>query len=144
MSGPPPDESEHADREPSEVGGEHERWLAEADAELVVIEVLLGDSRVPTRIVCFHAHLAAEKALKAAVVRRSVTLQRTHDLARLLQLLPAGDADLFERADLIVLNPWSIAGRYPADIADPDEDEVDHIAAAARRAVAAANVICGR
>ena len=43
MSGPPPEESDLADREPSEVGGEHERWLAEAEAELVVIEVLRGD-----------------------------------------------------------------------------------------------------
>lgn len=147
MSAPPPDEAEPSTPETADAAGqsdEHERWLDEAEAELVVIAVLRGDARVPARVVCFHAHLAAEKALKATVVRRSVTLQRTHDLARLLQLLPVEDADRFELADLILLNPWSIAGRYPADIDDPDGDELDLIAAAAGRTVVVAMVICGR
>ena len=146
MSDPPPDDSDPLSREaaePAGTSGEYRRWLEEAEAELVVIEVLGGDPRVPRRIVCFHAHLAAEKALKAAVVLRAVTLQRTHDLARLLQLLPPADAELFERADLIVLNPWSIAGRYPADLDDPGRDELGVIVEAARRTVAIARGLDG-
>lgn len=147
MSDPPPDETERPTPGASKSAGqseEYQRWLTEAEAELVVIDVLRTDSRVPARVVCFHAHLAAEKALKAVVILRSVTLQRTHDLARLLQLLPFADAERFERVDLVLLNPWSIAGRYPADIDDPDDAEVDLIAAAARNTVIAALVICGR
>jgi HEPN domain-containing protein len=124
MSEPSPDEVEEA-----------RRWLGEAEEELVVVEVLLADKRSPVRAACFHAHLAAEKALKALVIFRAVPLPKSHDLARLLQLLPPADASQLVRSDLVRLSPWTIEGRYPADLTEPSDDEVRSLAAASKQVV---------
>jgi HEPN domain-containing protein len=124
MSEPSPDEVAEA-----------RRWLGEAEEELVVVEVLLADKRSPVRAACFHAHLAAEKALKALVIFRAVPLPKSHDLARLLQLLPPADASQLVRSDLVRLSPWTIEGRYPADLTEPSDDEVRSLAAASKQVV---------
>jgi len=130
MSEPSPDEVAEA-----------RRWLGEAEDKLVVVEVLLADERSPVRAACFHAHLAAEKALKALIIFRAVALPKSHDLARLLQLLqllPAADAAQLVRGDLVRLSPWTIEGRYPADLTEPSDDEVRSLAAAAKQVVGTA------
>ena len=93
-----------SDPSPDEVA-EARRWLGEADEELIAVEVLLADARSPVRAACFDAHLAAEKALKALVIFRAVPLPKSHDLARLLQLLPSADASQLVRSDLVSLSP---------------------------------------
>ena len=123
-----------SDPSPDEVA-EARRWLGEAEEELVVVEVLLADKRSPVRAACFHAHLAAEKALKALVIFRAVPLPKSHDLARLLQLLPPADASQLVRSDLVRLSPWTIEGRYPADLTEPSDDEVRSLAAASQQVV---------
>jgi HEPN domain-containing protein len=100
-----------------------------------VVEVLLADKRSPVRAACFHAHLAAEKALKALVIFRAVPLPKSHDLARLLQLLPPADASQLVTSDLVGLSAWTIEGRYPADLTEPSDDEVQSLAAASQRVV---------
>lgn len=124
MSEPSPDEVAEA-----------RRWLGEAEEELVVVEVLLSDKRSPARAACFHAHLAAEKAMKALVIFRAVPLPKSHDLARLLQLLPPADASRLVRSDLVRLSPWTIEGRYRADLTEPSDDEVRSLAAASKQVV---------
>ena len=123
-----------SDPSPDEVA-EARRWLGEAEEELVVVEVLLADKRSPVRAACFHAHLAAEKAMKALVIFRAVPLPKSHDLARLLQLLPPADASRLVRSDLVRLSPWTIEGRYPADLTEPSDDEVRSLAAASKQVV---------
>jgi HEPN domain-containing protein len=120
---------------------EAQRWLGEADDELTVVDVLRADSRIPHRATCVHAHLAAEKALKSVVIFRSIPLPRTHDLVRLLQLCPLEDAKLFEANDLTELNPWTIEGRYPADLEEPSNEQLAVLAASAHRIVASARSI---
>jgi HEPN domain-containing protein len=122
---------------PPEPADEARRWLGEAHEELTVAEVLSADVRLPARAACFHAHLAAEKALKALLLKRKVTLKRSHDLALLAGMLDADDMALFAVDDLAALNPWTIVGRYPADLADSASAEVKELVAAARRVVAA-------
>ena len=58
MTEPPPDL----------VAAEARRWLGEADEELRIARYLSEDDTLPARAACFHAHLAAEKALKAALI----------------------------------------------------------------------------
>ncbi len=130
MSEPSPDEIAEA-----------RRWLAEADEELVVVDVLLANDRVPVRAACFHAHLAAEKALKALVIFRAVPVPKAHDLARLLQMLPAADGNRFAKSELADLNPWTVEGRYPADLSEPTDAEVGALGAAAHRVVEAARTV---
>lgn len=114
---------------------EARRWLGEARNELLVAVVLVEDERVPPRAACFHAHLAAEKAMKALIIFREIVLAKSHDLARLIQLLPRDDRVLFDVDDLEELNPWTIEGRYPADLSDPSTTAVVDLVACARRVV---------
>jgi hypothetical protein len=55
-----------------------------------------------------HAHLSAEKAIKAALINED---------------------------DLELLNPWAVQGRYPADLGDITTDRVTAVVAAAARVV---------
>ena len=43
------------------------------------------------------------------------------------------DQARFDPADLELLNPWTIEGRYPADLPDVDDVVLDETLAAAKR-----------
>src|SRR6056297_3096722 len=109
------------------------RWLQEASEELRAAEVIAGHDELPDRVAGFHAHLAAEKALKAALIRLGVEVPRIHDLVGLHRLLPESDQTRFDVGDLEVLNPWTIEGRYPAELLDADRSMIEESLAAARR-----------
>lgn len=114
-------------------------WLREAGEELRAAEVVAAHDELPDRVAGFHAHLAAEKALKAVLIRVGVEVPRIHDLVGLHRLLPASVQDRFGASDLEVLNPWMIEGRYPADLPDSDRSLIEETLAAARRVVDAAS-----
>lgn len=86
---------------------------------------------VPDRVPGFHAHLAAKKAFKSLRIQLGIEAPRVHDLVR-LQRVGAGS---FPPADLEVLNPWTIEGRYPADPAEVDDSVLEGTPAAARRVI---------
>lgn len=112
---------------------EADRWEREAREDLRTAEVIAAHDELPDRAAGFHAHLAAEKALKALLIRRRIPAPRIHDLIELRAMLESDDADAFDLPALELLNPWTIEGRYPADL--PDDAEVDEVLAAARRVV---------
>lgn len=68
-----------------------EGWQSEASEELRAAEVMAEHAEIADRVAGFHAHLAAEKALKALLIRRGVEMPRIHDLIGLSRLLPEGD-----------------------------------------------------
>lgn len=119
---------------------EADRWEREAREKLRAAQVVAEHDEVPDRVAGFHAHLAAEKAMKALLIRRSVVLRRIHDLVELQRLLPSDDGDQFDLADLELLNPWAIDGRYPADIGDALAGEIASAVEAAGRIVEIARV----
>lgn len=114
---------------------EAERWLEEAGQELAVATLIASAPELPGRVVCFHAHLAAEKALKALQIRRGILVRKVHNLVELLRELPANDQGRFEHNDLNLLNPWTIDGRYPADQGEVDERLAIEVLEAAKRVV---------
>ncbi len=114
------------------------RWLQEAQEELRVARYLSEAEELPARAACFHAHLAAEKALKALVLRNGSAIPRVHDLVALERMLPADLRSLVDPDDLDLLNPWAMQGRYPADLAEVPGKRVADIVQAASRMVAAA------
>lgn len=121
-----------------DVGSEISRWRREASEELRTAEVVADHDDLPARVAGFHAHLAAEKAIKSLLLRRFVTMPRMHDLLALQRLLPLDDQARFDGDDLELLNPWTTEGRYPADIADLTGDEPAGVLNAAHRVVRAA------
>lgn len=116
------------------------RWLREAGEELCAAVVIAEHAEVPDRVAGFHAHLGAEKALKSLLVLRGVEVPRSHDLVGLGRLLPEEDQDRFDAQDLELLNPWTIDGRYPADLPEGDDAELEAVLTAASRVVTAASV----
>ncbi len=113
-------------------------WMRQADEELRAARHLAGEAGVPDRIAAFHAHLAAEKALKALTILRAVPVRKVHELAALAAVLPAADTARMEQTDFDLLEPWNIEGRYPADLPDQEPPDVVRLIAAAERVVAAA------
>ncbi len=124
MSDPSPDELVEA-----------ERWLEEAGEELAVATLIASAPELPRRVVCFHAHLAAEKALKALQIRRGILVRKVHNLVELVRELPANDRRRFDHNDLNLLNPWTIDGRYSADQGEVDERLAIEVRDAADRVV---------
>jgi len=81
------------------------RWLREAVEELRAAEVVAAHEELPDRVAGFHAHLAAEKALKAELIRLDVEVPRIHDLIGLHRLLPESEQGRFDESDLEALKP---------------------------------------
>ncbi len=105
-------------------------WLRYAQEDLEAARLLVG--REVPRHPCWLAQQAAEKALKAALISEATLVPHTHDLERLLGLLP----DHWEVRRLDV-DFGLLSARYPDDL----PDLIDR--AAAEAAVAGAARVVG-
>ena len=95
------------------------RWLRHAEEDLTTAETFLGHPHVPARQVCWHAHQAAEKALKAALIFLQIDFRRTHDLNVLRDLLPENWHLKTALPNLKNLNRWALEARYPEEGQEP-------------------------
>jgi HEPN domain-containing protein/predicted nucleotidyltransferase len=87
-------------------------WLQRAQGDFVMARLALTHGGLWDEV-CFHCQQAAEKSLKAALVRRYVHPSHTHNLSELLQDLrvvgePAPGLD----ADCARLAPYAVTMRY--------------------------------
>jgi HEPN domain-containing protein len=98
-------------------------WLKFAAADLAAARLLRTNDEVPSRIACFHAQQAAEKALKAVLISCDTAFRKTHDVVVLVAQLPAEVASELDEVDLLVLQPWAVDGRYPGDLPDATPEE---------------------
>lgn len=110
-------------------------WLAKADDDLTIAELVLRSDVGVEWAACFHAQQAAEKAVKAVLVHSGIDFPKSHRLDRLAGLLPASSEPRFDIAALTELAPWAVAGRYPEDIPNPTATEARHVVELARAAV---------
>jgi HEPN domain-containing protein len=110
-------------------------WLAKADSDLLNIENNLVAHAVPWDTVCFHAHQAAEKSLKAVLVARGQSPARTHDLLALLaECMKLQPGLVALQNDCALLNVYAVASRYPGTGIEPDRAVGAKVVAAAQRA----------
>jgi HEPN domain-containing protein/predicted nucleotidyltransferase len=115
-------------------------WLERASRDLQIMDVLLGASPVLWDGVCFHAQQAAEKYLKAMLVRRMIRPPRTHDLTKLYAAVcVAGYEFPNVLAECGLLEPYAVDVRYPELVTIPDDVTGRKVVDAARRIVAAAS-----
>lgn len=94
-------------------------WLAKAKRDLMAAEILIDHEPPVLDAACFHCQQAAEKALKAFWVWRSVQFDKVHDLAYLVDLCVSQDprfGSLREQAES--LTPYAVTFRYPGELAD--------------------------
>jgi HEPN domain-containing protein len=122
---------------PADPAEEARTWFTQASEDLSAARHLASNADMPPRLAAFLAHLAAEKALKATLIARGVAIRKIHDLVALQAYLPAEDAVSLSSDDIDVLVPWNIAGRYPADLDDVDQETATSAVNAAERIVTA-------
>jgi len=113
-------------------------WLAKARGDLRVAEIVMADGDGSLRdFVGFHCQQAVEKALKAFLVERGVAFNPSHDLAYLLDICIAADAEFVAmEPDIDGLQPYSVKARYPRDVpATPTGEAIAGFVAAVRRVI---------
>lgn len=65
-------------------------WVLKAENDLKnAAHTLLLGKECPTDTVCFHAQQCAEKYVKALLVLDGIPFPKTHDLERLVSLVPS-------------------------------------------------------
>ncbi len=67
---------------------------------------------------CYHAQQAAEKALKALFISRRLPYPKTHDLEKLIALLPPGLSAPPQVRKAVEISDYSEKGRYPHGFED--------------------------
>lgn len=103
-------------------------WLRKADSDWLNVQNNVAAKRVPWDTVCFHAHQAVEKALKAFAVAKGGSVRRTHDLVALLSECAKHDATLARlEADCRRLDALSLGVRYPDDVSEPSEEDAREV-----------------
>lgn len=107
-------------RQPEEVRRDHVRqWLAKADSDYRVAERLAGDAEPLREALAFHCQQAAEKYLKALLVRHAIEFRKTHNIDELLDLLaPVTGGIASSLREAAVLTPYGVEIRYPTDFPD--------------------------
>jgi HEPN domain-containing protein len=89
-------------------------WLAKAEEDLAAARVLLGGSLPSWSTASFHSQQAAEKALKALLVRHQINFPRSHDIGELLQLAEASAPGISAPlAAVTTLTAYAVETRYP-------------------------------
>ena len=101
-----------------------QQWLDKAAGDVRAARILLTAGADLSSGAAFHAQQAAEKYLKAVLVRHQVDFPRTHDLERLVDLVRTIDSSLATvLASAAVLTPYGVEARYPADLPEPTHAE---------------------
>ncbi len=92
-------------------------WLNRAHSNLARAKDRIPDAYLED--LCFDAQQAAEKAIKAVMIKRRIEFPYVHDLTRLHGLLEqAGEAIPQEVRDAVELTRYAVITRYPG-IAEP-------------------------
>lgn len=126
-------------------------WLARASGDLRTADRM---AQVPMEpgAVAFHCQQAAEKALKAYLLRHDRPFRKAHELPELVNQCAEITPDfraLLEAADK--LTPYIIAGRYPPDetegrfpawAAEPTSEQAEEALRLAREIVAFSGTVC--
>ena len=100
-----------------------QQWLNKAESDLETARIL-SDAEVEDYFACaFHSQQAAEKFLKAFLVRHQVEFRKTHDLDELLTLADSIDPSLrHEVGSCVWLSPYGVEFRYPGEYPAVDQD----------------------
>ncbi len=99
------------------------QWFAKANADLDVAVHLMREGARFREIVCFHSQQAAEKYLKALLVRHQLEFPKTHDIKDLLDPVHPAAAEALRDAEF--LTPFGVKIRYPGDFPEtlPDVEK---------------------
>jgi HEPN domain-containing protein len=101
-------------------------WLIKAIHDLAVSKKLKADEEQYLDVAIYHCQQAAEKAIKGFLVLHDKAFPKTHDLRLLVQLAVSVNSEFVKYEDAAdVLTPYATEFRYPGDIMDPTDEEMD-------------------
>jgi HEPN domain-containing protein len=96
-----------------------QQWLAKANQDLSVAQLLLKDQFEGNEAVGFHAQQAVEKFMKAFLVRHQIEFPKTHNISVLKELIAKVDQKLSQQfVPMEVLTAYGVEYRYPG-VYDP-------------------------
>ena len=102
-------------------------WLFRANEDISVLNNLFtSDSKNFASTICFHAHQAVEKFLKAFLIYHDIDFPKTHDLDFLLKECMEIDKAGFQDINLKSLTDFGVSVRYPDDFYIPDQNETEN------------------
>ncbi|MFQ5455845.1 MAG: HEPN domain-containing protein [Nitrospirota bacterium] len=92
-------------------------WINKAEGDIKLIEKTMNDDDSPFDLLCFHAQQAVEKYLKAYLVFKQVSFEKTHNLNYLLCLCIKENNKFLQIADVPEkLEDYAVIVRYPTGI----------------------------
>ena len=103
-------------------------WLTKALSVLKSARLLGAADEPPLDTAIYHCQQTAEKAVKAFLVSRGVTPEKTHDIRKLTVQASGFEPKFNEFVELAVsLTPYAWEFRYPDDLAEtfPTREEFD-------------------
>lgn len=106
-----------------EIRQETLHWLRYSLGDLYTAESLARDPNIPPRQICWFAQQATEKGIKAALIFEDIEVPRTHELQRLISLLPDKWQQTLRHPNLANVTAWSTASRYPGEQDAPTSDD---------------------
>ncbi len=92
-----------------------QQWLDYAQTDLRSCENNLHDAFV-TNIVAFHAQQTVEKAFKALIEERGLTIPKVHNLIRLHSVIEQFLCAQIDSLELDALDSVYTSSRYPGDV----------------------------
>lgn len=103
-------------------------WLTKAASDLRSARVLGAVEEAPLDTAIYHCHQTAEKAVKAFLVSKEISPEKTHDIRKLTIEAAAHEPRFNELMDMAAsLTPYAWEFRYPDDLAEtyPTREEFD-------------------
>ena len=90
-------------------------WMQRARNDLALAQ-LTDEKRIAPDILVFHAQQAAEKAIKALLVRYQVEFPFTHSIGALLSVCQSNNIEVPENiTNSHALTRYAVASRYPGE-----------------------------
>jgi HEPN domain-containing protein len=100
------------------------QWIKIADRDLLTAKQGLEADKVITDTACFHCQQAAEKYLKAFLVKKQIEFSKTHNIMSLLNLCAIADSAFREElSEADKLTDFAVEIRYPDDWYEPSIEE---------------------
>ena len=103
-------------------------WLTKAASDVRSARVLGSADDAPLDTAIYHCQQTAEKAVKAFLVSKEVSPEKTHDIRKLTLEAAVHEPRFNEVMDMAVsLTPYAWEFRYPDDLAEtyPTREEFD-------------------
>jgi HEPN domain-containing protein len=124
--------------DPEKIATVVSEWVAKAENDLKAATISLRAGReCPTDAVCFHAQQVVEKYLKALLTAHGKPFPKTHNIGKLVELLPANARVNLSEDEQDILTDYATGARYPGwgEISLADSRKAVAIARRLRREV---------